>query len=117
MSNPQSVKLGLTEVQEIVLARSRYSMNVPASTANQFQSVAHNLNLTPFIDYMISADGGATFYDPTQFQTIDSLIYVDAFCDNVNINFSYHYSSGSPANPALSLVFKFRLFVTEATAR
>lgn len=111
-----TVKTGMQEVQEIILGRGKYPMSVPANTQQQLESRAHGIrNKTPFYDYKISNDGGVTFWPPSQFQTIDSLIYVDMFVDDTNIYFSYHYSSGAPANAALSLVFQYKLYVTEAT--
>jgi hypothetical protein len=112
----QTTSEGLVELQEIVLFRGTYAMSVPANTQQQLESRAHNLKLTPFYDYKISNDGGTTFWPPSQFQTLSGgLIYVDMFVDNTTLYFSYHYSSGAPANAALSLLFQFKLFVTEAT--
>lgn len=111
----QTVSEGLQEIEEIVLLRKTYSMSVAANTASQLESQAHPLKLTPFFDYKISSDGGLTFWPPSQFQTLNSLIYAELFVDNNNVYFSYHYSSGSPANAALSLVFQYKLYVTEAT--
>lgn len=109
-----SISQGIQEVQEIILRRGSYPMSITANKQQQIDTLAHGLKLTPFIDYKISSDGGTTFWPPAQFQTIDSLIYAQAFTDNNNIYFSYHYS-GTPANPVLSLVFQYKLFITEAT--
>lgn len=111
----QSYPVGLTEVQEIILRQSVYTMSVPASTGNQTDTVAHNLKRTPYIDYYLSVDNN-TWVPPHIFYNTNSndpnIHAVSAYTDTNNIYFNFS-SQSTPL--ALTIYIRYKLFVTEAT--
>lgn len=111
----ESVAKGLSEVQELVLVQSSYTMSIPVSTGTQTDSIAHGLNLVPFVDYMWSYDG-ITYGPPHRGFNTDAsdqnMHHLSAYTDKTNVYFNF----GSQSTPLpLTLRIRYKLFTTEAT--
>lgn len=106
---------GAEDLHEIVVFEDRHTMSVAAATQDQRDTIAHNLGVSVFVDYMISVDGGVTFQAPLRDNINAPRAFIHAAADENNVYFVYHNSSSPSTDPAYEFVIAFRLFVTEAS--
>lgn len=108
------LRSSLQEINEIVLITASYTLNVPSSSDEYIESLAHSYGKAPFFTYMISFDN-VTFTDwplgHVGGSTNNYALYM--YTDNRKIYFHYLYQFPPSSVVAFPIYIKYKLYLTE----